>query len=309
MTMTGDWVGVSVRARAMTRRRCGREGARLLGASGSLAAAMQTLAQSPYGHDLGPGQRLDMAQRAVVATFAWNVRVLAGWAPREGVAVLRALMACLEVANTVDHLDAMAGEQAPDAYQLGSLDTAWSRLRETSTVAELRNVLVASPWGDPGGDSPRAIGLAMRAVAADRVVAAVPEAGGWAAGAVALLLARELAADRGPVPEGCRAASARVVGWQAASTTRLPDLVAAVPRDARWAVTGVQTSVDLWRAELRWWRRVEQDGLAMARRNTPGRPVLVGTVALLAADAWRVRAALELAAHGGSPAEDANALA
>jgi hypothetical protein len=76
--MRGEWVGVSVRARAMTSRRCGLQGARRLGASGSLDAALQTLALSPYGHDVDPGFSLPAAQRAVVATFAWNVRVLAG---------------------------------------------------------------------------------------------------------------------------------------------------------------------------------------------------------------------------------------
>ncbi len=37
--------------------------------------------------------------------------------------------------------------------------------------------------------------------------------------------------------------------------------------------------------------------------------VLVGVAALMAADAWRVRAALELAARGGSPLEVFDAVA
>ena len=41
----------------------------------------------------------------------------------------------------------------------------------------------------------------------------------------------------------------------------------------------------------------------MIRRSTPGPEILVGAVALLAVDAWRVRAALEVAAHGGGPLE------
>ena len=307
--MRGEWVGVSVRARAMTSRRCGLQGTRRLGDSGSLRAALQTLALSTYGHDVDPGYSLPAAQRAVVSTFAWNVRVLAGWAPREGVVVLRALMACLEIANTVDHLEAVTGHPVPEAYSLGSLGTAWSRIREAPDPTRLRTALVASPWGDPGGESPRAVGLAMQAVAADRVLAVVPEAGGWAAGATALLLARELASDRGQVPEACRTAAARVVGTRAATASRLPDLFAALPRHAGWAVKDVETSADLWRAEARWWKRVDQEGMVMARGNSPGRSVLVGAVAVLAVDAWRVRAALELAARDHTGVEDADALA
>jgi hypothetical protein len=44
----------------------------------------------------------------------------------------------------------------------------------------------------------------------------------------------------------------------------------------------------------------------MLRRSRFGPPPVVGAVALLSADAWRTRGALELAAHGGrgdQPAE------
>jgi hypothetical protein len=46
---------------------------------------------------------------------------------------------------------------------------------------------------------------------------------------------------------------------------------------------------------------VEGDAFRLLRRAGAGRPVVCGAVALLAVDAWRVAAALELAARGGRP--------
>jgi hypothetical protein len=267
------------------------------------------LAGTTYGHDLHAGQGLEAAQHCVVESLVWNLRVLAGWAPREGVAVLRAMVAWLEVANTVDHLLAMEGRVVAEPYRLGGLATAWPRLREAGDVAALRSVLAASPWGDPGGDSPREIALAMQAAGADRLVSVVPEAAPWAMGGVALLMARDLASDRGPLPAGMRTAAARVVGSRAASASRLADLRAALPRGASWALEGVEEPAGLWRAEARWWRRVDRDATALVGRSTPGRAVLVGAAAVLAADALRVRTALEVAARGGDVGEDADAVA
>ena len=49
--------------------------------------------------------------------------------------------------------------------------------------------------------------------------------------------------------------------------------------------------------------RVEQDGLRLLRTSSLNRDVVLGAVAVMACDAWRVRAALELAARGGGPLE------
>lgn len=305
--MTAGWVAVSVRAQAMTSRRCGRDGAARLAATGSVEAAVEMLSASTYGHDVHPGQDLATAQRAVVQTVVWNLRVLAGWSPREGVTLLRALVAWLEIANTLDQIEALQGREVPAHYRLGGLGTAWSRLREASDVAGLRSVLTASPWGDPGGDSPRAIGLSMQAAAADRLVAVVPEVTALAGGGVALLLARQLGSADPQVPAppaAFRASAARVVGRSAVTANNFVDLAEALPGNSRWAVAEVAGNGELWRAEARWWRRVDHDGMALVRRSTPGRAVLVGSVAVLAADAWRVRAALERAARGGGPGEE-----
>jgi hypothetical protein len=71
----------------------------------------------------------------------------------------------------------------------------------------------------------------------------------------------------------------------------------------------VEEPAGLWRAEARWWRRVDRDATALVGRSTPGRAVLVGAAAVLAADALRVRTALEVAARGGDVGEDADAVA
>jgi hypothetical protein len=308
--MSAGWVGGSVRARAMTRRRLGRAAARALAASPSLAAALSTLASAaPYGHTARTGQSLADAQREVVNAVLWNLRVLAGWMPREGATVLRVLVGSVEAANIDDHVQRLAGAQVPTPYRLGALATAWPRLARANSTEELRRVLATSAWGDPGSSSPHDIGLTVRATLADRTMSAVPSARAWAAGATALLVARQLTRCRRELPPSARRAVARVVGPVALSARTLPELATSLPADARWALDGVDEPTDLWQAEARWWVRVEREGDALARRPRPGPEVLVGTAAVMAADAWRVRAALELAARGGKPLEVFDAMA
>jgi len=307
--MSAGWVAVSVRARAMTRRRLGQPAVLQLASSPSVEAAVSALAQTTYGRQVRPGLTLAEAQRAVVDALVWNARVLAGWSPREGVTILRCLVAPLEVVNVQDHLQRLAGVDAPAAFGLGGLATAWPRLRATTDTREVRAVLAASAWGDPGGEGPRDIGLSMRVSLADRVIAAVPSAGTWAAGATALLVAREVVLEDRRLPQRTQAAASRVIGPSAASATSLPALFAALPSSARWALAGVEHPRDLWLAEARWWARVEVDSAALARRATAGPEVLVGAVGLMAVDAWRVRAALEVAARGGGPVEAFRAVA
>jgi hypothetical protein len=65
---------------------------------------------------------------------------------------------------------------------------------------------------------------------------------------------------------------------------------------------------DLWRAEGRWWHRVEHDGLDMIR-SRPGPVVAAGGAAVLWADCQRAKAALALAANGGRPLDEFDAVA
>jgi hypothetical protein len=292
----------------MTGRRLGRPAARRLAACPSLAAALTVLAQTPYGHDVRPGQPLALAQRAIVDTVVWNLRVLAGWAPRDGVTSLRVLLGSLEIVNVEDHLRRLAGGTPPPPYRLGALATAWPRLAVTTSPEQVRAVLATSWWGDPGGTSSGDVGAAMRTCLADRTTEAVPAAGEWAAGATALFLARAVSLG-GQLPAPARSAASRVVGPAAVAATGLPQLTAALPRAAAWALAGVDHPEDLWRAEARWWSRVERDATELVRRALPGPHLLVATVGLLAVDAWRVRAALEVAARGGGPLEVFDAVA
>ena len=307
--MSAGWVAASVRARAMTRRRLGRVEVMSLGASPSVEAAVTTLALTTYGSQVRPDHDLLQAQRAVVETVAWNIRVLAGWTPREGVAVLRALIAPLEAANVRDHLLRLAGADAPEPFRLGGLTTAWARLQRTTSVAEVRRTLTASLWGDPGGVTPREIDLAMRTTVADRVVAAVPAAGGWATGAAALLVAREVFLGGRELPPAAHLAASRVIGVAALSAGTLAEFRSALPTRARWALTDVEDPSDLWRAEARWWARVDREAGSLVRRTRTGPDVVVGAVAMMAVDAWRVGGALELAARGGGQPEVVDAVA
>jgi hypothetical protein len=293
----------------MTRRRLGQVAARALAGDSSLDLAVARLADSPYGHDVRAGQSLAEAQRAVVANVMWNLRVLAGWQPRDGVVMLRARVGAVEAANVSDHLQRLAGGPAPAPFQLGGLATAWPRLAATSSIADLRRVLAASPWGDPGGDTPRDIAVTMRLALADRIMTEVPLAGSWAAGAAALLLAREVIAEHRSLSERTRLVASRVVGPAAVTASTLPELSRTLPAAARWALADVDDVSGLWQAEARWWARVERDGAVLCRHAGAGPDALVGAVAMMTVDAWRVRAALELAARGGSPLEVFDAVA
>lgn len=306
--MAAKWVAGSVRARALARRRLGRGGARVLATAGSLGSAVESLAGSPYGRDVRPEFSLAEAQRAVGGTLLWHLRVLAGWLPADGSQAVRSLAGWFEIANVDDLLRAPAGGTRPQPYRLGRLAVAWPRLAATGSGQQVREVLAASAWGDPGGDSPRLIGLGMRCAWAERVAVASEAARPWAAGGAALLLARERYAAGRSLPEPAVAPAVRLLGagWTAAGS--MPDAAARLPASARWALAGAATPADLWEAETRWWARLERDGFGLVRGPRFGPQVAVGAVAVLAADAWRVSAALEVAARQ-APVEVLDALA
>lgn len=123
--MSAGWVAGSVRARALAQRRVGRAGARRIAASGSLDSALRELTGTGYGGNAHPGLEVAEAQHGVAATVLWNLRVLAGWLPRDGVAMLRTLAAWFELAN----VDEMLAVRGGPAFDPGALATAWPRLR------------------------------------------------------------------------------------------------------------------------------------------------------------------------------------
>ena len=169
--MSAGWVAGSVRARALARRRLGAEHARRLAACGSLSDALRMLAVTAYGANLRPDQPLAVAQRQIANSVLWDLRVLAGWLPSGGVRLLRILGAWFEVANVDELLQSIAGRPAEAEFQLGALATAWPRLRQASSNAELRAALAASAWRDPGGESTYAVRIGMRARWAARAAA------------------------------------------------------------------------------------------------------------------------------------------
>jgi hypothetical protein len=307
--MSAGSVGAVVRARAAASRRVGAGQVPSLGSSSSLAEALSRLASGPYGHDARPGQGLRRAQHEVAATYLWNLRVLAGWAPREGARAMRLLAGWAEIANVEGLLRRFDGDPDPvPPYRLGSLATAWPLLERATDRAELRRELAATAWGDPGGEDDHAVTLVLRLVWAARVRSGVPAATTWAAGAAALFLALDLCTSPRPHSPTETAAAARVLGPGAAAATTLEELRAALPRAARWALAGCSTVEDLWRAEVAWWLRVERDATVMRTSPRFDLTAVLGVVGLLGVDAWRVRAALEIADRGGAPVEALDAL-
>jgi hypothetical protein len=297
--MNGAWIAGSVRARLLvSERRLGVEGARDVAASASLRDALVALGRTPYRHELGLELGLADAQRAIASKTLLELRLLAGWLPGEALGLLRALAAWYELANLEDRIAYLGGAPLRRPFELGSLAVAWPRAAGAQSLDELRRSLRPSSWGDPGGSTAAEVSLGLRLAWARRVAAVAPEARSWAAGAAALLLARELfvvglAVELLPLP------AVRLLGprWQAAGT--FARFVDALPPDAAWALAGAEGPEDLWRAEARWWARCEADATTLVHTAVAGPRVVVGAAALLAADAHRAASALEAAARRG----------
>jgi len=298
--VSAGWVAAGVRGRGLLRRRLGRDGALQLATLPSLGSALGALERTPYGREISPGQDLAAAQHAVSAAVLWHLRILAGWSPPLGAGPLRLLGSGFEIANVTGHMLGLSGEPARDPYALGSLATAWPAVSAARTPAEVRAALRSSAWGDPGSEQLPAIRLALQFAWALRVYDGVPGAGDWATAGAALLVSRVLVAgaDDSLGPGAVRDAT-HLLGpnWQRANS--LQDVGRHLPRVAARALEGVDNPEQLWRAEARWWATVEAAATPLAVRPRPDATAGVGVAALLAADAWRIRAALALAGHGG----------
>ncbi len=286
--MSGGWVAGSVRARLLaTERTLGAGQARGLAESATLRDALIALGRTPYRRHVTLQLDLPEAQRAVAAKTLADLRLLAGWLPGDALGVLRDLAAWYELVNIEDRLGYLSGGALREPFELGSLAVAWPRAEAVQTVDELRSVLAASSWGDPGGQTAAEVGLGLRLAWARRVAAAAPEARAWAAGAAALLVARELFVVGTPaIPRTPLLGPA----WQAAPT--FERFAGDLPAEAAWALAGCEAPDGLWAAEARWWTRVEADARRLAASAAVGPGVVVAAVALLAADAHRVAAAL-----------------
>ena len=299
--MSASWIAGSVRARLLVaERRLGRDGAAEVAAARSLPEAVAVLASSPYRRALRPGLDLAAAQRAVAETTLLQLRLLAGWLPADALGSLRALAAWYELANLEDRVAYLAGGPLRHPFELGSLSTAWPRAAEGQSLEELRRILAASAWGDPGGATPSQLGLGLRLAWARRVDAEAPEAGRWAAGAAALLLVRALFVEGLPVDLlPVQAPPLLGSAWRAAGT--FERFAESLPQAAAWSLAGVESPEDLWRAEAAWWTRVEAEAEGLLHVSVAGRGVVVAAAALLAADARRTIVALGAAARRGLP--------
>jgi len=309
--VSAGWVAGGVRARAIARRRLGRDGARQAASCSSLEQALGVLAATAYRGPAqdGQGGGLAAVQHGVAATVLWDLRVLAGWLPRGGLRLLRPLAGWFEIANIDELLEGMAGRPAGDQFELGALATDWPRLRRSASPAELRSGLAASAWKDPGGDSGLAVRVGVRARWAERVAALGGPAQTWAAGAMAVLVAAERFAAARPLNPVVRAVARNLLGAPAAEAATFAELRDQLPARLAWALEPARSPADLWRAEAAWWDRVEREGFQLLRSSALDWHPVLGAAALLAADARRVRAALELAARGGGPLEAYDALA
>jgi hypothetical protein len=305
--MGAGWVAGVTRARALRTRALGAERLRDVAATGTLDDALRGLRTTEYGRDVTPDASTADAQRAVSAALLWHLRVLAGWQPRQGAQAVRTLAAGFEISNVQEHLRSLTGPPLPGPprapYRLGALATAWPRLSRARTPGEVRALLAASAWGDPGEESAAAVAVGMRVSAAVHVADSVAEASRWAAGRLALVVARCSFAGGRPLPEASARRAVRLLGHgsvrSAVAGGSFADYGQALPAAARWALDGVTDVSDLWWAEARWWEVVDQDGHDLLRRSGFGPGPVAGAVAVLSADAWRARAALELAERGG----------
>ncbi|MBK9181010.1 MAG: hypothetical protein IPM45_15875 [Acidimicrobiales bacterium] len=298
--MSAGWVAGSVRARLLARRRLGRDGARDLAAARTPAQAVAALARSPYGRDVDPSMTALAARHALAATTLWHLRVLAGWLGPPGAEIVRLLAGGFEIADVEALLTRLAGGSPEPTYDLGALAVAWPRIRQSTGPAEVRAALAASPWGDPGGTDPADIGVALRLAWARRVADGVEPAADWAVAGAALVVAREALVHRRALTPVARVEACRLLGprWEREPWATPEALAALVSPAARAALEGTSGPDQLWRAEARWVRRVDDDALLLVGSGRPGPALVVGAVALLLVDAWRARAALEACAWG-----------
>ena len=314
--MNADWVAASVRARALARRRVGAGECLALAALPTLADAIARLDDSAYAERLAGVTSLRAAQRATWESVLWQLRVLAGWLPAGATQLLRAVAARYELDNIVALARRLGGDDsAPDPFDLGALATAWPDLRLASSPGELSAALRRSPWGDPG-DQPGTASVGMQnlrdtltVVWLRRLASAAPAARIDAATACALIVARIRLVDRAEPSTRVRLLARPLLGtgWEAATT--LTDLQQALPPALRSVFSGVSGSDQLWQAEAALRAQVGADGARLVRGALPSPQVVLGAVALLATDAWRVDAALAAASAGLGRSEVLDAVA
>lgn len=302
--MKADWVAASVRARSMAQRRLGAGASRTTAALPTLDRALSALQESSYAERLGAAAGLAAAQRAVQETVLWQLRVLAGWLPASGTALARAAAGAFEIENITALAHQLGGgAKAPEPYRLGALATAWPRVRSAGSPEDLAITLRATAWGDVGAAGQGPLRDALTVAWLRRLAAAAPPAQPWCGAACVLIAARILTVDaESPAPPVLHLLHP-VLGrsWETART--IAELSSALPPSLRTVLGGIASPKELWRAEARARAGVEKDGFRLLRGSMPGPDVVLGAIAVLSVDAWRVRAALAAAAAGAGSSE------
>jgi hypothetical protein len=288
----------------MAHRRVGAGASRLVAAQPTLERALSSLQDSSYAERLRGVPGLAAAERALQETVLWQLRVLAGWLPASGTALARAAAGAFEIENVMALAHQLAGgAKAPEPYHLGALATAWPRLRSAGSVEELAAILSATAWGDVGGAGPGALRDALTVVWLRRLAAVAPPARPWCGAVCALMTARMLTVDgvRPPAPVLHLLRPVLGSSWEAAAS--LAEFASALEPSLGTVLVGFASPKDLWRAEARICTAVEKDGFHLLRASMPGPDVVLGAIALLSTDAWRVGAALTAAAAGAGSSE------
>jgi hypothetical protein len=302
--MKADWVAASVRARLMATRRVGAGASRELATCPTLDGALSLLGSSSYAGRLAGKSDLRAAERAVHETVLWQLRVIAGWLPASGTALARGAAGAFEIENIMALANQLAGgEKAPDPYHLGALATTWLRVQSARSNEELAAILSATAWGDVGGAGMGALRDALTVTWMRRLAAVAPAARPWYGAVCVLLAARILAVDSVASPEMVRRLLRPVIGRSWESTKSIAEFTSSLPPSLRAAVRDIASPEELWRAEARVHAAVERDGFQLLRGPMPGPDVVLGAIAVLFTDGWRVRAALTAAAAGAGLSE------
>jgi hypothetical protein len=308
--MNVNWVAASVRARNLSQLRVGASRCRHIGTVTNLPEALALLADSSYAQRLVGVTSLSAAQRATSETMLWQLRVLAGWLPPGGTGLVRAIAGIYERDNIVALARHLAGgQELSEAYQLGGLATAWPRLQRAPSLPALTEALRQSAWGVTGAIDAIALRDVLTLAWLRRLAAAAPAASAWACSASVLVAARMVLVDH-TVPTSRVLELVRPwIGREWASTRDLDGFRARLPRSARTVLDGIDDPWGLWRAEARMRAEVETDGFRLAHSPLPGPDVVLGAIAVLAVDGWRLRAALAAAEADTGSSEVLDAVA
>lgn len=281
--MSAGWIAGNVRALGLASEPS--DVAASVASATNLSGGVAVLGQASWIRDIDAATTVAASQRAVFETLLWRLRVIAGWLPSEGVEMVRSCVVWFEIRNIEDRLAYFAGALAELPYELGRLGIISRALGVTSSGEDIRRLMAASAWGDPGGADAYRIRIWLRRMWHKRARDASPQLRVWSDAAAWLLAVRERTAARSGADLLARTPPSLPSSWKWASVD--------------WA------GPDLWRAEERWWIQVREDGLRLLHAPIGTAGPALGAITTLASSARRIATALEIAAGVGGGGIDA----